>query len=105
MDDIVEYDAAIVRLSSLMDENPAPGSNEEAELKQLADAIESYERLRLNVRRELIAELSGDGVLIRLERPEGYEDTNPQIVAEDALRDSNWPYEVLTDDFGGIKKQ
>lgn len=39
-----DYDVALSRLSDLIDQEIAPGSNEEAELKMLADAIESYER-------------------------------------------------------------
>lgn len=38
------YDFAVSRLSDLMDQEIAPGSNEEAELKMLTDAIEVYER-------------------------------------------------------------
>ena len=41
-----------------------------------------------------IEALEGDGVLVRLERVEGYEDVHPDLVAEDAI---NWPdYEVLS---------
>lgn len=39
-----DYDAAIVRLSALMDEEIAPGSSKESELDLLALIIESYER-------------------------------------------------------------
>ncbi|MEY4564869.1 MAG: hypothetical protein RLZZ618_4146 [Pseudomonadota bacterium] len=42
-----EYDAAIVRLSALMDEELAPGSAKEAELELLALVIESYERSKV----------------------------------------------------------
>lgn len=43
-----------------------------------------------------IAALSGDGVLVRLDRPEGYEDVHPQLVSEDAIGD-RWPsYETLS---------
>lgn len=42
-----DYDAAIVRLSSLMDEELASGSNAEAELELLALVIESYERSKI----------------------------------------------------------
>lgn len=42
-----DYDAAIVRLSALMDEDVSPGSIEEAELELLALVIESYERSRV----------------------------------------------------------
>lgn len=38
-----DYDAAIVRLSALMDEDMTPGSSKEAELELLALVIESYE--------------------------------------------------------------
>jgi hypothetical protein len=41
--------------------------------------------------------LSDEGVLVRLGRPEGYEDAHPQLVAEDAIKE-NWPcYDVLGD--------
>jgi HTH-type transcriptional regulator/antitoxin HigA len=39
-----DYDAAIARLSALMDEEVAPGSSKESELELLALVIESYER-------------------------------------------------------------
>lgn len=39
-----EYEAAMARLSSLMDADPAPDSEEEAELELLALVIEDYER-------------------------------------------------------------
>nr|WP_315238644.1 ImmA/IrrE family metallo-endopeptidase [uncultured Albidiferax sp.] len=42
-----DYDAAIVRLSALMDEDMAPGSSKEAELELLALVIESYERSKV----------------------------------------------------------
>lgn len=42
-----DYDAAIVRLSALMDEDMAPGSSNEAELELLALVIESYERSKV----------------------------------------------------------
>ena len=42
-----DYDAAVVRLSTLMDENMAPGSSKEAELELLALVIESYERSKV----------------------------------------------------------
>ena len=42
-----------------------------------------------------IAAMAGDGVLVRLDRHEGYEDVHPQLVAEDAIGD-RWPsYETL----------
>lgn len=37
-----------------------------------------------------IAAMAGDGVLVRLDRHEGYEDVHPQLVAEDAIGD-RWP--------------
>lgn len=47
-------------------------------------------------RRLAIIELSDGGVLVRLARPEGYEDVAPELVAEDAIGD-RWPeYETLT---------
>lgn len=42
-----DYDAAIARLSSLMDKEFASGSNVEAELELLALVIESYERSKI----------------------------------------------------------
>lgn len=42
-----DYDAAIARLSALMDEEFASGSNAEAELELLALVIESYERSKI----------------------------------------------------------
>lgn len=42
-----DYDAAIVRLSALMDEDLVPGSSKEAELELLALVIESYERSKV----------------------------------------------------------
>lgn len=42
-----DYDVAIARLSSLMDEDFASGSNAEAEMELLALVIESYERSKI----------------------------------------------------------
>lgn len=42
-----DYDAAMTRLSTLMDMNIATGSNDEAELELLALVIKSYERSKL----------------------------------------------------------
>lgn len=42
-----EYDASVARLSTLMDEELAPGSRKEAELELLALVIESYERSKI----------------------------------------------------------
>jgi HTH-type transcriptional regulator/antitoxin HigA len=42
-----DYDAAIFRLSALMDEDMTPGSSKEAELELLALVIESYERSKV----------------------------------------------------------
>jgi antitoxin component HigA of HigAB toxin-antitoxin module len=42
-----DYDAAVLRLSALMDEEIAPGSSKEAELELLALVIESYERSKV----------------------------------------------------------
>ena len=42
-----DYDAAIGRLSALMDKELASGSNAEAELELLALVIESYERSKI----------------------------------------------------------
>lgn len=42
-----EYDAAVARLSALMDEEIVPGSSKESELELLALVIESYERSKV----------------------------------------------------------
>lgn len=42
-----DYDAAVARLSALMDDDFAPGSSKEAELELLALVIESYERSKV----------------------------------------------------------
>lgn len=42
-----DYDAALSRLSALMDRDLAPGSNDEAELELLALVIEAYERSKV----------------------------------------------------------
>jgi HTH-type transcriptional regulator/antitoxin HigA len=42
-----DYDAAVSRLSALMDEEIAPGSSKESELELLALVIESYERSKV----------------------------------------------------------
>lgn len=42
-----DYDAAVARLSALMDEEIVPGSSEETELELLALVIESYERKKV----------------------------------------------------------
>jgi HTH-type transcriptional regulator/antitoxin HigA len=41
-----DYDAAVARLSALMDKDPEPGSTEDAELELLALVIQSYEQSR-----------------------------------------------------------
>lgn len=44
-----------------------------------------------------IAALANGGVLVRLERHEGYEDVHPHLVAEDAIG-GRWPgYTILAD--------
>lgn len=40
--------------------------------------------------------LEGDGVLVRLGRPEGYEGVHPRLVVEDAIREVWTDYEVLS---------
>lgn len=35
-------------------------------------------------------EVEDDEVLVALKRPEGYDDVHPQLVAEDAIKES-WP--------------
>ena len=42
-----DYDAAVARLSELMDEDFLPGSSKEAELESLALVIASYERSKV----------------------------------------------------------
>ena len=44
-----DYDAAIGRLSALMDKELASGSNAEAEMELLALVIESYERSKVGL--------------------------------------------------------
>lgn len=44
---VIKLDAALVRLSALMDEDMAPGSSEASELELLALVIESYERSKV----------------------------------------------------------
>ena len=43
-----DYDASVVRLSALMDEEIAPGSSKESELELLALVIKSYERSKVD---------------------------------------------------------
>ncbi|CAN7592530.1 hypothetical protein LJR039_004310 [Pseudorhodoferax sp. LjRoot39] len=38
----------------------------------------------------ITVEVADDEVLVALKRPEGYEDTHPELVAEDAIKDT-WP--------------
>jgi hypothetical protein len=58
--------------------------------------IDTISRFIEGAEMDAIARLSGNGVLVRLDRQEGYEDVHPQLVAEDAIGD-NWPsYETLT---------
>ena len=46
-----------------------------------------------------IGALVGDGVLVRLDRPEGYEDVHPELLVEDAVGD-RWPgYEILSQQY------
>lgn len=45
-----------------------------------------------------ITSMAGDGVLVRLDRHDGYEDVAAQLVAEDAIGD-RWPsYTTLAND-------
>jgi HTH-type transcriptional regulator / antitoxin HigA len=71
-----DYDAAIGRLSALMDEELASGSNAEAELELLALVIESYERSK-------IAPVSPDpieAILFRMDQQQlGKKDLVPYI--------------------------
>lgn len=43
-----------------------------------------------------LAVLEGDGVLVRIGRPEGYEGVHPRLVVEDAIREVWTDYEVLS---------
>lgn len=56
-----DYDAAIVRLSALMDEEMTPGSSKEAELELLALVIESYERSKVKPSSWMRSGPSSDG--------------------------------------------
>lgn len=50
----------------------------------------------LEVADAAMAAMASGGVLVRLNRPEDYEDVHPQLVAEDAIRDT-WPsYDTLS---------
>jgi HTH-type transcriptional regulator/antitoxin HigA len=59
-----DYDAAVVRLSALMDEELAPGSSKEAELELLALVIESYERSKI----EPVAPDPIEAILFRMDQ-------------------------------------
>lgn len=49
----------------------------------------------LDIADAALAALAGSGVLVRLDRHEGYEDVHPQLLAEDAIG-NRWPsYEVV----------
>ena len=59
-----EYDASVARLSTLMDEELAPGSRKEAELELLALVIESYERSKI----EPVAPDPIEAILFRMDQ-------------------------------------
>lgn len=59
-----DYDAAVVRLSALMDVDIAPGSSKEAELELLALVIESYERSKV----EPVVPDPIDAILFRMDQ-------------------------------------
>ena len=59
-----DYDAAMVRLSALMDEDMTPGSSKEAELELLALVIESYERSKV----EPVAPDPIEAILFRMDQ-------------------------------------
>lgn len=59
-----DYDAAVVRLSALMDEEIAPGSSKEAELELLALVIESYEHSKV----EPVAPDPIEAILFRMDQ-------------------------------------
>lgn len=46
--------------------------------------------------RRIVAELSSNGVLIKIHIPEGYEDVHPELVAEDAMVNSLFGYDVVS---------
>lgn len=50
----------------------------------------------LTVVDKVIAVLEDDGVLVRIGRPDGYEDVHPHLVVEDAIREVWTDYEVLS---------
>ena len=59
-----DYDAAIVRLSALMDEDMVQGSSKEAELELLALVIESYERSKV----EPVVPDPSEAILFRMDQ-------------------------------------
>lgn len=71
-----DYDAALARLSALMDEEIAPGSNKEAELELLALVIESYERSKVPA----VSPDPIDAILFRMDQQQlGKKDLVPYI--------------------------
>lgn len=50
--------------------------------------------------RIITVEVADDEVLVALKRPEGYEDVHPELVAEDAIRET-WPEYRTIDTDGG----
>lgn len=54
------------------------------------------ERFAAIIERRMLDKLSAGGVLVRLNRPEGYEDVHPELVADDAINDRWEWYDVIT---------
>lgn len=44
----------------------------------------------------LLAKLSNNGVLISIRIPEGYEDVHPTLIADDAMKNSQFIYDAIT---------
>ena len=58
--------------------------------------VEWLERFAAIIERRMLDKLSAGGVLVRLNRPEGYEDVHPELVADDAINDRWEWYDVIT---------
>ena len=58
--------------------------------------VEWLERFVVIIERRMLDKLSAGGVLVRLNRPEGYEDVHPELVADDAINDRWEWYDVIT---------
>ena len=78
--DGIEYEYRYVRC------NDSIGSDE-------ADCIERFAEI---IERKTIEHLSAGGVLVRISRPEGYEDVHPDLLVEDAIKDGWKWFDILT---------